>query len=371
VTFDFAELVTRKNNKTKASLEIEPVYNWLCERIEDKLSRCENAILVGPPGFGQAKLAKKTAFNLTEKDQEFRVCFIELLSINSRSSFLRQLREEVLRFTNSGEFAKYRKYTHENSYENELLSLPEKVARRKKFKLLICINNIQNITRFPDSEAFQTELRFMNRKRENTVYLLYGHNSVALKTIFQTQYKPLSGFGKLYNLKNTSPPNFEAEIKEHFFNSGKQITPEALKKIHSIAYRHPFYIQLLATHSCWRTEFICTDQTVQASLEGIISQFGPQFQTLLDQLTIKQINYMKALLYQTKGFCYKKNLSVFELGRSSNVTRVRKSLEKKEIIQSFNGETIFIDPILEYWLSNYYFDLPNISRFAYLFESSS
>ena len=67
---------------------------------------------------------------------------------------------------------------------------------------------------------------------------------------------------------------------------------------------------------------------------------------------------MKALLYQTKGFCYKENLIIYKLGRSSNVTRVRKSLEQKEIIQSINGETIFIDPILEYWLANYYFDLP-------------
>ena len=96
---------------------------------------------------------------------------------------------------------------------------------------------------------------------------------------------------------------------------------------------------------------------MKAFLEGIINQFSPQFQILLDQLTIKQINYMKALLYQTKGFCYKENLSIYELGRSSNVTRVRKSLEEKEIIQSFNGETIFIDPILKHWLANYYFDL--------------
>ena len=358
-------MATRKNNKTKAFLEIAPVHTWLCERIEAKLSHCENVILAGPPGYGKAVIVKNIAFNLTEKNQEFRVCFIDLLSIRSKSMFLRQLRDEVLRFTNPGEFAKHR----ENTHENELLSLPEKVARRKKIKLLFCINNIQNITRFPDSEAFQSELRFMNRKRENTVYFLYGHNSEALKIIFQTRYKPLSGFGKLYNLKNSSPQKFETEIKEYFFSSGKQITPEALQKIHSIAYDHPFYTQLLATHSCWRTQFVCTEQTVQASLEGIINQFSPQFQILLDQLTIKQINYMKALMYQTKGFCYKENLSIYELGRSSNVTRVRKSLEEKEIIQSFNGETIFIDPILKYWLANYYFDLPAYFGLASLLYS--
>ena len=101
---------------------------------------------------------------------------------------------------------------------------------------------------------------------------------------------------KWRGVKNSSPQKFETEIKEYFFSSGKQITPEALQKIYSIAHNHPFYTQVLATHSCWRTQFICTDQTVQASLEGII--------------------------------------------------------------ESINGETIFIDPILEYWLANYYFDLP-------------
>ena len=134
MTFDFTEMATRKNNKTKAFLEIEPVHTWLCERIEAKLSLCKNVILVGPPGYGKAKLVKRIAFNLTEKDPEFRVCFIDLLSINSRSMFLRQLRDEVLRFTNPGEFAKYRETPRDNTHEDELLSLPEKVARRKKFK---------------------------------------------------------------------------------------------------------------------------------------------------------------------------------------------------------------------------------------------
>ncbi|MDX2430943.1 MAG: hypothetical protein QNK35_08420, partial [Bacteroides sp.] len=202
------------------------------------------------------------------------------------------------------------------------------------------------------------EMMLMNKQRKNCVYLLYGHKNKTMKALFQTPYKPMIGFGHLYRLQAPNLQELKTTISEFFFNSGKRINEEALYLINAKTRYHPFHARLLATQAWWRTQFICTEQIVRDSLEGIVNQFSPQYRSLLDQLTIKQINYLKSLLDQAHGFCSKVNLQNYDLGRSSNVTRVRTSLEKKELIYSFHGETFFTDPFLRYWLANYYFDSP-------------
>lgn len=349
MTFDFAEMTIRENSKKPPDLHIDDGRAWLRERIEVKLLHGKNIIITAPPAWGQENMAKKIAFGLTERDKNYQVCFMDLLNITSKTSFLNLLREKALQFTKVEKFS---------TMMDELLFLPEKIAKHEKFKLLICINNFQNLARFRESEALKKEMMLMNKKRKNCVYLLYGHKSEAMKAIFQTLYRPMIGFGRLYILQAPNLQELKTNISEFFFNSGKRITEEALHLINSKTRYHPYHAALLATQAWWRTQFICTEQIVWDSLEGLVAQFSYQYQILLDQLTIKQIKFLKALLNQAHGFCSKVNLQNYDLGRSSNVSRVRTSLEKKELIYSFHGETFFTDPFLRYWLANYYFDSP-------------
>ena len=332
---------------------IEPRQTFLSERIETKLSKGENVVITAPPGYGMESLVKRISFNVTEKHQEYQVCFMDLLSIASRESFLSLLKNEVLKFARQGEFDKFL-----NSEKANLLALPEYLAKEKKIKLLICINNIQNMARFPDSFELQGEMKFMKRKQKNCVYLLYGHNRQLMISIFRGRHYPLANFGRLYTLDTPKLDGLEKCIRAYFFNSGKRITPEAIRLIKSITFYHTFAAQLLISQSWWRTSFLCTEQIARESLKCLVDQFSVQYQILLDQLSIKQINYLGALLVQAKGFCSKEKLKEYELGRSSNVSRIRESLVKRELIYSFHGETFIIDPLLEYWLANCYFGNP-------------
>ncbi len=336
------------------TIHIEPDQTHLSERMLTKLSHCENVIFTAAPGYGKESMAKRIAFNLTERHKEFQVCFMDLLSVTSIDSFLELLKNAVLKFANPGEFEQFQT----SSPENNLLTLPEYLAKRKKIKLLLCINNIQNLARFKDSDQLLKQLRFINRKQNNCAYLLYGHNRELMISIFRNPRNPMTSFGRLYTLDTPKLDGLDTSVRAYFFNSGKRITPEAVRLIRSFTRDHTFAAQLLTSHSCLRTSFLCTEQIVRESLKGLIFQFRPQYQVILNQLSIKQINYLRALLIQAQGFCSRQKLLEYELGRSSNVCRVRNSLIKKEIIFSFHGETFIIDPLLEYWLANYYFAEP-------------
>ncbi len=173
-----------------------------------------------------------------------------------------------------------------NSSENNLLALPEHLAKRKKIKLLICINNIQNMARFKDSVELQREMRFMKRKQKNCVYLLYGHNRELMISIFRGPRNPLANFGRLYTLDTPKLDGLEKSIRAYFFNSGKRITPEAIRLIKSITFYHTFAAQLLTSQSWWRTSISVHGADCEGILEGLIFQFSHHYQVLLDQLSI-------------------------------------------------------------------------------------
>jgi hypothetical protein len=48
----------------------------------------------------------------------------------------------------------------------------------------------------------------------------------------------------------------------------------------------------------------------------------------------------------------------YQLGSTSNVARIKLSLERKEIIDTGNMDTVFTDPIFREWLRRCYFGRP-------------
>jgi hypothetical protein len=48
----------------------------------------------------------------------------------------------------------------------------------------------------------------------------------------------------------------------------------------------------------------------------------------------------------------------YQLGSTSNIARIKISLEKKGIIHSGRMETVFTDPIFREWLRRFYFGRP-------------
>jgi hypothetical protein len=45
----------------------------------------------------------------------------------------------------------------------------------------------------------------------------------------------------------------------------------------------------------------------------------------------------------------------YQLGSSANVSKIKKTLIDKEIIDVQEGKVSFLDPLYKYWLNKYYF----------------
>ena len=59
----------------------------------------------------------------------------------------------------------------------EVLSLPERIAEKKDIRLVICIDEFQQVGDFPDSVNVQKRLRAVWQHQKRTSYCLYGSKS--------------------------------------------------------------------------------------------------------------------------------------------------------------------------------------------------
>ena len=57
---------------------------------------------------------------------------------------------------------------------DDLLQLPEKIAKRKDIHIVICVNEFQQIGNYPGTLQFQTELRSIWQHHDRTSYCLFG-----------------------------------------------------------------------------------------------------------------------------------------------------------------------------------------------------
>ena len=121
---------------------------------------------------------------------------------------------------------------------------------------------------------------------------------------------------------------------------------------------HPFYLKLLVWHAVIRTRHTCTLAIIENALNDLIHHFDYHFYKIVESLTPKQLSFLKALVEGNQKLYSKANRDEYQLGSTSNIARIKQSLEIKEIISTANMESVFTDPIFREWLRRHYFGRP-------------
>ena len=79
---------------------------------------------------------------------------------------------------------------------------------------------------------------------------------------------------------------------------------------------------------------------------------------MVNDLTDHQISLMRAVVDGVVRFSASDVIEKYRLNSSANVRRVKDALKKKEII-TFNekDEPVILDPLFEYWITKYFFEI--------------
>jgi len=240
-------------------------------------------------------------------------------------------------------------------HPDEILNLPEEIAREKGYRIVICIDEFQNISFFDDPLAFQKRLRSHWQRHQKATYCLYGSKRHMLMEVFASPSMPFYKFGDMMFLQKIPTEYWKDFIQRRFRSTGKKISKKQSSQIALLAENHPHYVQQLA-QLCWfRTNRFVDDIIIKEAAESLVLQLGLLFQGITESLSTTQVNFLKALLDDVKMFSSKKTLDKYKLGTSANIPRIKKAMIKKEIIDEQAGRIEILDPMYSIWLRDYYF----------------
>ena len=235
--------------------------------------------------------------------------------------------------------------------DDEILNLPNKIAKEKDIKIVVCIDEFQQIAEFQEPLQFQKKLRTYWQLQANRVsYCLFGSKKHLLKDFFSKPSMPFYKFGDVIFLDKISTEQWIPFIRKRFEDTGKQISEEMARNICKTVDNHSSYVQQLAWLVWVRTTHTTTPENFKSACSDLLTQNSILFFSYYENLSALQIKFLKAI---ADGNSDKLNSSEilrrYEIPSSSNITRIKKSLEQKEIIDISNKIITFSDPAFLLW----------------------
>jgi len=241
----------------------------------------------------------------------------------------------------------------------DILNLPEKISKEKGLKIVVCLDEFQNIEYFKNPLAFQKTCRSYWQNHEGVSYILFGSKQHMLTGLFQKRNAPFYRFGEVMYLRKIDTRFLTEFIMERFASTKKEITAELAANLVAFVKNHPYYTQQLA-YILWNlTKQKATEELLHQAKETLLDQNTMFYQSEVENISNSQINFLKAVISGEKKFNSRESLLKYNLNSTANVSRVKKALVKKEILNIFQHQIEFYDTIFELWLKERYFYIGN------------
>ncbi len=335
-----------------------------------------NTVLISPRRWGKTSLVQKVAA-LAQSD-DLRVVYLDIFSCRSDKEFYDAFASAVLRQTSSkwkewvenaksflsrirpkisfgsdsvAEFSVSLEMDPQSDDVAEILQLPEKIAQEKGVKIVVCIDEFQQIAEFKDSKTFQKRLRTVWQLQKNVSYCLFGSKKHLMNELFEKKSLPFYKFGDAIYLQRIPATDWVDYICERFKATGKTISPELAERVCVAVECHSSYVQQLAWLIWVNTDKIATEKDFEEAYRDILAQNTPLFEKLTENLSSYQMNFLRAIIDGVrKEFSAQEVVQKYKLGSSANVAIVKRALVKKELVEIEKREVIISDPLLKAWL---------------------
>lgn len=104
---------------------------------------------------------------------------------------------------------------------DENLDLAVHIASERGFKLLICVDEFQNLSEFKEPQSFQKKLRTHWQRHAHVAYCLYGSKRHMMLEFFTHSSQPFYDIGNLLMLQKIAAAEWVTFFKQRFADTGK------------------------------------------------------------------------------------------------------------------------------------------------------
>ena len=240
------------------------------------------------------------------------------------------------------------------SVGEDVLNLPQLIAKKRKKKVIVCIDEFQQIGEFDQSSRFQKILHNHWQEQTDVAYILYGSKKHMMLNIFGEYGKPFYRFCDMMFLPKIDNQDWQEFISRRFSETGKTISPELAGKLADTVENHPYYVQQLAQYAWLRTPRKCTEDIIQSAFQSMLDSLNLQFVNLMDSLTEKQRSFLCAICDGVRNFSSVETLSRYRLGTSGNIRIMKNALIKRDLIEVSGSVVDIQDPVFKQWILKEY-----------------
>lgn len=353
------------------------------------MSAGEHVSIYEAPKRGKTSLVQQALFNMRIQGVRFLIGEVNLMSTRTIVDFLKLVGSSAIRAVAStpDEYAsiveRHLAGTHfvfdRSAYSemDEILSLnwdiddndiasilrlPYLLSQDNATRIFMIIDEFQNISLTEDGDKVcRIFEKVMKEMRENGLalcsFIICGSMVNAMKEIFEHKrhfYRQVEHL-ELHDVE-------DREIVEHivkgFLASGKVIDRDLLLGACKLFRCNLWYLNSFISICDSLSKGYIMETVLIESLSMTIALHESRFQAMMYDLTTYQVSLLKAILDGNTKFSTSEVISKYSLNSSANVRRLKDALCKKEII-TFNeqDEPEILDPLFEYWVRKYYFNM--------------
>ena len=346
------------------------------KRLTANLTHGIHTILISPRRWGKTSLVKKVINEVKNPDIKF--VFIDIFLCKTEYDFYKTFANEVVKQTSSkleewvetaksflsnispkfsfgsdpmNDFVISFEWTPKDNTEKEILQLPQKISQKKNVRIVVCLDEFQQIADYEDSVIFQKKLRSVWQHQQDVTYCMFGSKKHLMENIFNDKSMPFYKFGDMMFLKKIPTEEWVPFICNKFRETSKTVTEQQATRICDLTENLSSYVQHLAWLVWYKADKVVTNKDIDVALDDLLEQNKIFFQREIEQLTEFQYNFLKALANGvSSGFSRKEVIKKYRLESSANIQSIKRSLLKKDLID-IDGQTVtFDDSLFKLWI---------------------
>lgn len=239
----------------------------------------------------------------------------------------------------------------------EILDVPQKIARKQKKAVVIVLDEFQEISKYPDKK-WQHRIRSYIQKHKSVSYVFSGSQKNMMASFFTKKESPLYNSALHFPLKPILLDDFKKFIQLKFQRSKKGIEKDVISEIYYFSKGSPHYIQYLCN--------VLWDITPEASkadrggLSHAISILTAReeklFVNIVELLSQLELQVLIALSSKEKEerILSAKISQRYNLGSTSGVRAALIRMEDKGLLEKNGYEYEFTNPVFRYWIEKIY-----------------
>lgn len=348
------------------------------KRLLDNFKGGINVILMSPRRLGKTSLVKHVCNKLDNKD--IITVYLDIFGCKSEYDFYNKLTAEVLKQTASkselwfeeakeflyrltpkisfspepnSDFSISLGITPKTHTPEEVLQMAETIAIKRKKRIVICIDEFQQIGEMANSKQIQARLRTVWQHQKHVSYCLFGSKHHLMSSIFLHRSMPFFQFGDTISLNKIATEDWVEYIVSHFADGKRTISRELAEEICKFTENYSAYVQQLAwlVFTLKEEGETVTENDVKQAENDLLATNDILFMQMIEPLSEFQLNFLRAIIAGVrKDFGLSEVRKEYNLGSYSNITRLKTALLERDLIEKQETEWVITDPIFAKWL---------------------